>query len=25
VVMRRLAEDKALFVEIVEKAGIVPQ
>jgi tripartite-type tricarboxylate transporter receptor subunit TctC len=24
-VMRRLAEDKALFVEIVEKAGIVPQ
>jgi tripartite-type tricarboxylate transporter receptor subunit TctC len=25
VVMRRLAEDKALFAEIVEKAGIVPQ
>ncbi len=24
-VMRRLAEDKALFAEIVEKAGIVPQ
>jgi tripartite-type tricarboxylate transporter receptor subunit TctC len=25
VVMRRLAEDKALFAEIVEKAGIIPQ
>ena len=24
-VMRRLAEDKALFAEIVEKASIVPQ
>jgi hypothetical protein len=25
VVMRRLAEDKALFAEIVEKAGIKPE
>jgi len=25
IVMKRLAEDRALFAEIVEKAGIVPQ
>jgi hypothetical protein len=25
IVMKRLAEDRALFAEIVERAGIVPQ